>query len=191
MEIKGEKVEVVPFARDDKGQKLEPEEAPARRLLDVSQRITLSGPDGTTQSTVALPMSISLEMPAHELARGMSQPCFSCRHFDAKAWGEYRRAKLATPEGRAEMISMGEGLIENGAADPEDVEAVLDTMGICRVLTEARRDAVTVHPVSTCPDTLPNSVEPFPRSYEPRSSDDARQSTATFDSIMRSAQGRR
>lgn len=191
MEIKSERIEVVPLTRDEKGEKLEPEQAPARRLLDVSQSITLVGADGEKRTTGALPMSISVELPALELAQGMSQPCFSCKHFDVPAWQDYRRARLATAEGRAEFLAMGEELMRSAYADPEDVEDVMASMGICRVLTEARNDAIMVHPASTCPDRLPHNGERFPRSYEPRTSDDARQSTLTFDTIMRSAQGRR
>lgn len=191
MKVNGETIQVVPLTHDEKGDKLEPEQAPARRLLDVSDTISLTGPGGEVQSTAVMPMSVSVEMPAGELALGLSQPCFSCKHFDAQAWLQYRRSRMATPEGRAELQAMSEELVRSANADPEDVEMAMSGMGICRVLTEARNDAVIVYPVSTCPDTLPNSVTPFPRSYKPRTSDDARQSSATFDSIMRSAQGRR
>lgn len=190
MEIKGEKIEVVPLKRDEAGDKVEPEQAPARRLLDVSQSITLTGANGEAQTTAALPMTVSIEMPALELAMGLSSPCFSCRYFDQKAWYEYRRSQTATVDGRAKLQAMEEELIRSANADPADVEEAMQSMGICQVLTEARRDAVIVHPVSTCPDTLPNSTVPFPRSYKARTSDDARNATATFDSIMRSAQGR-
>lgn len=191
MKINGETIQVVPLTHDEKGDKLEPEQAPARRLLDVSDTISLTGPNGEVQSTAVMPMSVSVEMPAGELALGLSQPCFSCKHFDTAAWAQYRRSRMATAEGRAELLAMQEELIRSANADPSDVEEAFSGMGICRVLTEARNDAVIVYPVSTCPDTLPNSAVPFPRSYKARTSDDARNSTATFDSIMRSAQGRR
>lgn len=191
MKINGEKVEVVPLTHDERGEKIEPEQAPARRLLDVSDTITLTGANGEVQSTAVMPMSVSVEMPAGELALGMSQPCFSCKHFDQRAWYEYRRARESTLEGRAELQAMREELIRSANADVDEVEFAMQSMGICRLLTEARNDAVIVYPVSTCPDTLPNTTTPFPRSYEPRTSDDARQSTLTFDSIMRTAQGRR
>lgn len=197
MDIKGETIQVVPLTHDEKGDKLEPEQAPARRLLDVSERITLTNQG--VQSDAALPMSVSVEMPAHELAIGMSQPCFSCRHFDQKAWYEYRRAREATLDGREEMARYKAELIRSTNAAPTfdpvtgnvDVEFAMQSMGVCRPLTEACNDITVVYPVSTCPATLPNSLTPFPRCYVPRTSDDARQSSATFDQIMRTAQGRR
>jgi hypothetical protein len=197
MEIKNEKIEVVPLTRDEKGERIEPEQAPARRLLNVSDRITLTNQG--VKSEQSLPMSVSVEMPAHELAIGMSQPCFSCRHFDQKAWYDYRRARMATADGREEMARYKAELIRSTNAAPTldvtgedvDVEFAMQSMGVCRPLTEACREITIVYPVSTCPATLPNSITPFPRCYEPRTSDDARNSTATFDQIMRTAQGRR
>lgn len=197
MDIKGEKIEVVPLTRDQNGERIEPEQAPARRLLDVSDRVKLTHNGEKTDAT--LPMSISVEMPAHELAMGMSQPCFSCRHFDQKAWYEYRRSREGTIDGRDEMARYKAELIRTTNAAPTvdasgenvDVEFAMRSMGICRVLTEACREATIVYPVSTCPAALPKTGEAFPRAYVPRTSDDAKQSTATFDSIMRSAQGRR
>lgn len=196
MEIKGEKIEVVPLTRDEKGDKIEPEQAPARRLLDVSDRVTLTNNGTKTDQT--LPISISVEMPAHELAIGMSQPCFSCRHFDQKAWYEYRRSREATVDGREEMARYKAELVRSTNAAPTvdpvsgdvDVEFALQSMGVCRPLTEACGEVTIVYPVSTCPANLPKTGEPFPRCYVPRTSDDARQSTATFDRIMRTAQGR-
>jgi hypothetical protein len=190
MKINSEKLEVVPLTHDERGEKLEPEQVPARRLLDVSDTVTLTGPGGEVQSTVAMPMSVSVEMSAGELARGFSQPCFSCKHFDERAWTSYLDAKLSTPDGRAYIFALRDEYIRGSGADPEDAEFTFRMMGVCRILAEAQRDVVAVHPASTCPDKLKDGST-FPRSYQPRTSDDERQSSATFDSIMRSAQGRR
>jgi hypothetical protein len=190
MKINSEQLQVVPLTHDEKGEKIEPEQAPARRLLDVSDTITLTGRGGEVQSTAVMPMSVSVEMPAGELARGFSQPCFSCKNFDLAAWGEYLEARKATVDGRAELQALQEEFIRGAGADAGDADFTFRMMGVCRILSEAQRDVVAVHPASTCPDQLKDG-SPFPRSYRPRTSDDERQSSATFDSIMRTAQGRR
>lgn len=190
MKINSETVQVVPLTHDEKGDKLEPEQAPARRLLDVSDTVTLTGGGGSVQTTATMPMTVSVEMSAGELARGFSTPCFSCKHFDAEAWRDYVETKASSPEGRTYIHELKADYIRQGGAELGDVEEIFSTMGVCRLLSEACRDVIAVHPVSTCPATLKDGT-PFPRSYKPRTSDDARQSSATFDSIMRSAQGRR
>lgn len=200
LEIKSEKVEVLPLKRDEKGDKIEPEQAPARRLLDVSDTISLGGPGSNVKSKQQMPINVSVEMPAAELAVGISQTCFLCKNFNQKAWRQYMRKAGSTADGQRELNAMRAAIAGtanaavhsrhgNGTDGDTDVEHAMQMLGVCHPLTELAGTPQIVYPIATCPATTRTGV-PFPKSFSPRTRDDERQSSAAFDSIMRAAQGK-
>lgn len=200
MDIKGEKLEVMPLKRDEKGDKVEPEQVPARRLLDVSDTISLGSPGSEVKSRHQMPINVSIEMPAVELATGISQACFMCKNFDQKAWRQYMRKAASTVDGQRELNQMRAAIAgssnaavharhANGSDGDTDVEHAMQMLGICHPLTELMKTPQIVYPISTCPATTRTGI-PFENSFSPRTRDDERQSSASFDSIMRAAQGK-
>jgi len=197
LNIKGERIEILPLTHDEAGNKIEPEQAPARRVLDVSDGILVNG----KKTEKELPISVSMELPAGRLAVGLSEPCASCKHFDAKAWKEYRRKLESTAEGQKELNRMRYAIIGTGnaalqarhaGADGDlDVEHALSMLGICRPLTELLRDVTIVYPMATCPSALPQHPSPIAKMYTPKTSDDARMRSKVFDNIMHAAQGKK
>lgn len=200
MDIKSEKLEVMPLKRDEKGDKVEPEQVPARRLLDVSDTISLGAPGSDKRSDRRMKMNVSIEMPAVDLALGMSRACFMCKNFDNKAFKAWMRKAATTVEGQRDLNSIRAAIAgssnaaiharhSNAGDGDTDVEHAIQMLGICHPLTELAREPQIVYPISTCPANT-RAGEPFPNSFTPRTRDDERQSSATFDSIMRSAQGK-
>lgn len=202
MEIKSEKVEILPLTHDEKGQRIEPEQAPARRLLDVSDGISLGGLPGEGQKTKKeMPITVSVEMPVAQLAVGMSKTCFLCKNFDQKAWRAYMRKAASTADGQRELNAMRAAIAgtgnaavharhDNGADGDTDIEHAMQMLGVCHPLTEIMGTPQIVYPIAACPETTRSGI-PFPHSFEPRTRDDERQSSAAFDAIMRAAQGRK
>lgn len=197
MDVKGERIEVLPLTHDEAGNKIEPEQAPARRVLDVSDGIVVNG----QKTEKELPISVSMELPAGQLAVGLSEPCASCKNFDAKAWKQYRRTLESTAEGQRELnkmrwaiIGTGNAAIQARHAAPDgdtDVEHALAMLGVCHPLTDLLGDVTIVYPMATCPGRLPQIDGPIPKMYTPKTSDDARMRSKVFDSVMRAAQGRK
>jgi hypothetical protein len=197
MDVKGERIEVLPLTHDEAGNKIEPEQAPARRLLDVSDGITIGG----QKTEKELPITVSVEMSAGELAVGLSEPCMGCKHFDPSAWKQYRRTLESTADGQRELnkmrwaiIGTGNAAIQARHAAPDgdtDVEHALAMLGVCHPLTDLLGDVTIVYPMATCPATLPQHPEPIPKCYAPKTGDDVRKRSFVFDSVMRAAQGRK
>lgn len=197
MDVKGERIEVLPLTHDEAGNKIEPEQAPARRLLDVSDGITVNG----VKTEQQLAMTVSVEMTAGELAVGLSEPCMSCKHFDPAAWKEYRRTLESSADGQRELNKMRWAIVgtgnaalqarHTGADGDTDVEHALSMLGVCHPLTDLLGDVTIVYPMATCPATLPQHPEPIQKCYTPKTSDDSRNRSKVFDSVMRAAQGRR
>lgn len=195
MDVKGERIEVLPLTHDEAGSKIEPEQAPARRLLDVSDGISVNG----VKTEKQLPITVSVEMPAGELAVGLSEPCMSCKHFDAAAWKQYRRNLESSADGQRELNRMRWAIVGTGNVSLQarhtsiegdvDVEHALSMLGVCHPLTDLLGDVTIVYPMSTCPATLPQHPAPIPKCYAPKTSDDVRKRSAVFDSVMRAAQG--
>lgn len=197
MDIKGETINVLPLERDEKGDKLEPEERPAQRLLDVSERVQLTNGQKTEGS---IRMQVSIEMSAGEIAAGFSSPCMLCKNFDTKAWREYFRFLSSNVDGirvlnafRAAIAGSGNAAVRErhvGQDGDVDVEHALQALGICHPLTETMGEPAIVYPVATCPEFVPGTNNPFPKCFVPKTSDDEKVSAAAFDSIMRAAQGK-
>lgn len=179
----------------ESGERVEPEEKPARRIL--------GGTIGTTtdhgESAGRMRARVILETTVSELAIGMRNSCFSCKHFDQHAWAVFMRKAWATKEGMQTLnniraaLEVSENLAlreqHQGMDGEMDLEHALSSLGICQALTEAHGEKPwIVYPGGSCPQTVPEKGTPFGNAYQPRDSAAEKQSSSAFDAIMRRAQ---
>lgn len=187
MEVKGEKIVVGNVPVDATGTKVEPEQQPIQRILNVSDKVRLGSGIGDGESTVTdkeIGTFISCEMSAAEFAIPYSEPCHSCRHFDQKRASELIARAENNPKGQAILRTF---IDEVG--DPRRVK----NAGICGPLSEVARDTVFVLPEVTCPDKVRDvegREQPFGRHYAPRDLNEEKNSSRAYDSVLQSAQGK-
>lgn len=194
MKIKNDLLRIQASDYDERGQRLEPEEKPAERILPVDAPV--SGQlDGQLKGN--LRATVNVQGTVGQFAMQVRQLCAGCRWFDPRAFQEYRRANELSKAKQKEMNAIRAALLETGVADfdesnpldVKDVEAQLASMGICRAITEAMRDPMIVHPESTCPEEYrsQSSPEGF---YVPLNMETEKIGSAAFDQVMRQATGK-
>lgn len=190
-----ESVQVHPVqtVRGPLGETLEPEQAPAARVLQSAA--TLRSPEGRALGG-SIPVQIILESSAGEIAQGFRSSCFLCANWDVKAFRDYCIARAETPGGRAELQALADSLVVTGNGSGEAVRQLLPKIGVCRLASEIRKGPIFTHAGSTCPDVLPNEAgvaDPrlvFGNHFQPKGKESERQGNQAFDAIMRSAQGK-
>lgn len=177
------------------GEKLEPEEKPAQRILGTHAPVE-HGQGPMAVGVGSMPTQVIVEAPAIELAKGAREMCMGCKNFDNRAWFELFRAKSSTISGREELEQLCEflGFTNNGEIfmDGEgevDLAETLKNCGICHPLTEVLGEPLIVSPISSCPKTLADG-RPFESCFEPASNEAEKRGTAVFDAVMRQAQGK-
>ena len=196
--VKSEKLLISTLDRDERGQKLEPEERPAKLVLDVQGAPVRVGQSSTRAH---IPMSISSEDIVSTFAGSVRNRCNQCVYWDQKAWLAFKRqietganfehkqwlnrlrydldCKQRTPE-RAARFEAGDG--------DYDIEAALNSGGLCRVITEALNDPMMSMPDAGCPKELSNGME-WEEQFRPKSVEADKRANQTFDTIMREASG--
>lgn len=192
MDIKDTKVEVTSLQFDERGQKLEPEEQPAKLTQSGSAPIALAGaPAG------AFPISIEQHLNAGALAATVRDPCGTCKHFDRSAWLNHVRFLRSTYAGKqmlnnimAELIVTQNVSVQDLHRSPIDgdfdTDHAVNSMGVCRVLSEVHNDLVAVHPLGVCPKEMRSLQKPRGM-YEAVDKDSERAGSAAFDKIMHMA----
>src|SRR5678815_3097965 len=68
-----------------------------------------------------------------------------------------------------------------------DTLHAVNSLGVCRVLSEVHNDLVAVHPLGVCPPEM-RSVQKPRGMYESIDKDTDRAGSAAFDAVMRMAQ---
>jgi hypothetical protein len=192
------KVRSVPY--DEAGQKVEPEQQPAARVMVIDGGAPVSM-SRDQRNVGSIPASIIAETTAGEVANTMRSKCFQCKNFNTSAWKKLRllwgnssdpdvfqklnrvRYALLTTQ-NPEVVRRSEGMDGDF-----DVEHSISQLGVCEPLTEINRDAVIVSPISTCPDEV--CTKDNPRGlFVPKDKEMERLGSAAFDQIMRMAEGK-
>lgn len=199
MEIKKDELVVVPknLVTDEQGHHPDPEQAPAARRIEVAANVD-AGPYDTTGG---VPVSFDMPTTAGELAVAMRSRCEFCRHFDrptSQKLIEQADHPAAPLERRERVQQMRAHLIATGNADvyaatPDedgtlDVEAALDSLGVCRALTEHENEIVFVHPMSCCPPEVCTASAPV-GFFEDKEQLD-RRGVSIYDTILNTAAGK-
>ncbi len=186
-----DELQVVPLERDGEGEKLEPEERPARRLVTLDAPVSGSIDGATGQQMAA---TVSIEATAGEFAFGMRKMCLLCVHFDQRAWIALKRSwelggidkQMALNEIRAALLETQNAQIQDmqrDASGDTDVENALTAHhGICHALSEQAKDVIIVHQACVCPEGFDG--------FKARNPEADKFGSAAFDSILRTAQGR-
>lgn len=188
------KIQSLPY--DELGNKLEPEALPAERILVIDAPVR-----GSIDQQIggAIRSSINIQGTVSQFANGLRTMCAECVHFDPGAW-ERRKAQLeGSKEGVNQLNNMRWALIQEGLGPAEgmhvtqenevDLEHAIAFLGVCRALTEHKRDETYVHPMSGCPDEVctPTHPDGF---FETRNYETRRAGDAAYDDVMRKAQGK-
>lgn len=145
---------------------------------------------------VARGVHVAHQTTAGELAESMVVRCKQCIHFDPEAWQKVKRAAEASGQ-KEKLLELNviRGMIEQSqnvklremhdlAGDGSlDLEHALNSIGICRALTEHDKEEVFVHPMSTCPADRPFFFQ-LKRDLASRKS-----GASAYDWILKRAQG--
>lgn len=186
MEIKRDTLTVGGLIADERGDKVEPEQQPVVRVLDVATAV--SGTSGETLG--ALPGRIQQIQSAGVFAQDLRSKCVNCTHFDRRGFAAVRRKLTSTLDGLRQLNELRASLLESGNATiadlheaedgDRDVEGALSMMGLCRALGELARDDVAVHPLANCPEGYDL--------FKPRDGAADKAGAAAYDHIMHLAQ---
>jgi len=190
MKIKNDLLRIQASNYDDDGDRLEPEEKPAERILPIDAPVT-----GRTDGKIlgSLPAMITVQGTVAQFAQQVRTQCAGCKWFDQRAFLSYRRANELSKSKIQEMNAIRGALLETGVADftddpnaSEDVEAQLNMMGICQAITEQMKEPMIVHPESSCPDEFRSEASPDGY-YVTLNRDVQKVKDSAFDQIMRQA----
>lgn len=204
MEIKDDKVVVVPATHGPDGRQLEPEERPAARVLSTDASLS----HGMQTVGGGLHTEIILEGTAGELAVALRNTCARCKHFDLKGFQHYRRDREASGiDGLREINTIRSALVEQaytaedlaeqhvGEDGEFDAEHALSQIGICRAITDIRfadgdpAPFTFMHGLASCPDEVSPKGTPLGNLFE--LNEEARKDADDFyDRVMGAAQGK-
>lgn len=180
------------------GARPEPEELPAKHVIDVSAPATLNtgqlaGGDFKTR--------VVYETNVHNLATLAGAKCFGCRHWDNQAWRQMYRKMWSFKDGQKFLNNVRGFLIGNENDESDDggynlEEEVQGSMGICHPLTERNApfdtpplNFVATHAGACCPERDQAGAIPAPF-YMPKDMDSRKIGTALYDKVLRLAQGK-
>lgn len=179
MEVKSERIEVI--RRDAVepvgGARPEPEEMPARRVLEVDV-------DATGQSTGEFlgkfKSAVTYEETALTMAQMSGKTCSMCLHWSPELWRKAYVQKFHDPTFRRELNKL-----RSRFPDGEEEEHIR-AMGFCSAFTEIFQDEVVTHPAACCPSTNPQG-EPMPLMFTPRDAASKRLVEAIYDKTLKMA----
>ena len=198
MKIRRDLLQIASGVREVDGTKAEPEQQPVQRIIETTAPATFGGAETGGQ----LPVRFVSEMSAGELASTVSRTCSTCKHFDHAMFQRVLRnadhpaspieKRQAVSEIRAALLMSGNANLNaqhSGLDGDFDVEAALNSCGVCRVLTEKDNDLNVFHPTASCPahTISPTSPHGF---YTPKDRVAKKEAAQTYDAVMRQAQGK-
>jgi hypothetical protein len=206
VDVHDERIDVIPrtTAEAVHGAKPEPEEMPARRVLDVS---------AMAHSDKGEPLGIfktfvTFEDRVETMAIGVRQQCHQCRYWNHNLWAnnmyhDWQLHPLHRGEVnmlRAEFLSArlrddARTLVQDPNDNDIDVEEGVRSMGVCHAYTEVWRRNIKVapvltHPLASCPDKDMNG-NPAANLFVDKDAQAGRMGAALYDGVMRLAQGRK
>lgn len=192
MDIKDQTVQVAALPFDEHGNKLEPEQQPAKVTQSGAAPLVHGG-----ENKGALPISIEQHLTAGALAATIRDPCGSCKHFDRTAWLKYVKFLQSTYDGRNVLNNVMANLIDTQNMSVQDLHRspidgdfdtthAVNSLAACRILSEIEKDVVAVHPLGVCPPEL-RSVDRPRGMYVAVDKDTERAGSAAFDTVMKAA----
>jgi len=195
MDIKDDQLKVLPIEHNpETGDKLEPEERPAERRLVIGGEMAQMT-DQMGRPLGAFDQSISIEMPAIDLAHGVRANCFGCKHWNQRAWHAWLSKMSQSKEGNQHLERWRHALVATSNVNPEDrasINMALLACGICEPLSEAAGAPMVTYPQAFCPTVVPetNPPVPFGDNFAPRDLDMEKFGSMAFDSVMHAALGK-
>ena len=218
MDFKEERLEIashVTHAAD--GTKLEPEEKPARRVLDGAEApMSLGGkPIQIAGGRAVLPASVAYEGTVGKFAQSFRHQCKFCVHFDREGWQRVKRGIMQSDDieqqralnsMRAMLIESQDDAVQSLHTNPMDgdvdVEAALNMLGMCRaqseIWTSFKKEffPIITHPYGGCPTDSDGHPAKGPDGssldlYKPKNPAAEKAAAQGFDAIMAAALGER
>lgn len=183
MEVKRETLEVIrPEAVEPVGgARPEPEEMPARRVLEVDANATGSI---TGEVLGKFKTAVTYEETALTMAQMQGKTCSQCLHWNQQLWHKAYVQKFHDPVFRRELNKLRARF-----PDGEEEEHI-KAMGFCNAFTEIFQDEVVTHPGACCPSTNPKG-EPMPLMFTPRDAASKRLVEAIYDKTLKMATKKR
>jgi hypothetical protein len=202
LRIKSDLLKVRMLPHDDAGQKIEPEQQPAARVMTVDGGAPVNM-RGNEKQIGQIPAQIIAETTALDAANAFRSKCFQCANFDQKAWAKLRLiwGNSSDPEifkklngVRAFLLGCrNEEMMRRSIGRDEDFDvehAIATQLGICQPLTEINGDGVIiVSAIGTCPDHVISPTNPLGL-FEPKDRDHEKIGSQNFDKIMMMAAGK-
>ena len=167
MKATDEKVEILSGVRDENGERLEPEEQPARESAITTIDVNL-GHEPTGGTRVATkPIAINDDTTALDLATRHMRRCELCSEFRRGDWLALKK-RLSDPSNhdgvnflnaiRGYLLGNADTLTELRTVD-HDVERMLDVLGICAAVTEEDKEISIAIPDGTCSRFTPRDQQ--------------------------------
>lgn len=200
MKIKEDLLHITNAPETDDGNKAEPEQQTATRIL-VSESETTTSQGEPLPGGV--PVQILVQSQAGVLANALRAQCGGCKHFDNAAFLTFARkadspaAPLHLREGMNEVrgallqtMNASVNAMHAGQDGDMDVEHALASLGFCHALTEINGgDDVIVHPLSCCPPEVKSDAQPLGL-FSPRDRTSELAGQRAYDNIMNKAAGK-
>lgn len=195
MNIKNDEIRISTINFNEKGDKLEPEEQAAARIITADSPM-MHGQGLSGKVVGAIPTQIIADTTAGEMAQTLRHQCRSCKHFDHENWVKILRTKNLSEirsdheqlnNLRARLLqTQNASLTEmHTAVDGDiDIEHAMASLGLCRALTETLQDAVIVHPLGSCPDEVITVSSPHGL-YQSKDEQAAKEAASLYDLILR------
>lgn len=199
MEIKDVKFNIAAGARELDGTKLEPEQQPARIILDTSA--TVSNKAQTAGGQIAA--QVVIERDVNEFIEKQTKTCSECAHFNRTNWQKILRRNddpLAPKEARQMINNVRSSLLmsQNAtigadkyeAGGEPDIESVMHAMGTCNAIRDIvgaaneLTEGAVLHPSCTCPGEYVNATNPSGL-FKPKN-----RTSVMREEILRAAQGK-
>lgn len=197
--------------RDEEGNQISAEEAPAARLLGTSIAVTSGG--SVVNNTPLNNSLVRVQGKVHEFACGVRHQCFMCKNFDRELWqklymswmfddttelnkGERLEQKAACIRLRAQLMDhyMGSSW-EPLNVEPDgdiDIDKEMLEFGICKPLTDQfgpiHNEPFIMHPHAGCPTQVGDI--PIDDMFVPRDSFMQKMGMSFYDQLLKTAQGR-
>lgn len=201
MKINSDVITVDAGWRDEKGQKLEPEEQRSARTItvtdvDLSMKMSDGSPGNnamTADQELAHPTKLTYEMPAIDLAQAVSSICASCKFWDRRGWTALRKSweHKSGGDGRLKLLEFA-GHIKMTIPGIDDHATVnmINNAGICTQLTDAFREPVVTHGNCGCPSDPGPNGEDLSQLYRPADRGKRVSSSKSYDAILKLARGK-
>lgn len=198
IEIESDVTQIASGVTDDKGQKLEPEEQPARRILGTH----IDANYGQAIVGKGLRSSVMLYDTAQQFALEAKSECRLCKHWNKRLWKEVLDEAIASPDplDQKMLFRMMGDLADSTNPQLQEMQANeegemdlyrgLRFFGACMIQTEMHHSPVFSHAVSTCQHILGPNGERVVDYFEPISHNADVQGASAYDRIMSMAQGR-